>query len=303
MTKNIHIEHPEDSILTGDLTVLDAFLLPQHLSVKYDGAPAIVWGTNPATGNFFVGTKSVFNKKKIKINECHADIDQNHDGNVADILHACLDNLPDHDGIIQGDFIGFGGEQEYTPNTITYFFADEVDEDIIVAPHTEYIAEKDLRDAVAQPLKENLAGTECCKFIMPKAGVHSGSFEYFEDSFELGDLCKFARIMATLVEFEDAKGAKQLKQDLNAYIRDGDEVVPEEFANYQLVRLWKMVKEIKEISLNQCRHRWGPEAYIDQELIDAEGYVMHSDAGSWKLVYRETFSHANFNNAKWCATS
>ena len=255
MTKNIHIEHPEDSILTGDLSVLDAFLLPQHLSVKYDGAPAIVWGTNPATGNFFVGTKSVFNKKKIKINECHADIDQNHDGNVADILHACLDNLPDHDGIIQGDFIGFGGEQEYTPNTITYFFADEVDEDIIVAPHTEYIAEKDLRDAVAQPLKENLEGTECCKFVMPKAGVHSGSFEYFEDSFELGDLCKFARIMATLVEFEDAKGAKQLKQDLNAYIRDGDEVVPEEFANYQLVRLWKMVKEIKEISLNQCRHR------------------------------------------------
>ena len=77
MTKNIHIEHPEDSILTGDLTVLDAFLMPQHLSVKYDGAPAIVWGTNPATGNFFVGTKSVFNKRKIKINECHADIDKN----------------------------------------------------------------------------------------------------------------------------------------------------------------------------------------------------------------------------------
>ena len=117
MTKNIHIEHPEDSILTGDLSVLDAFLMPQHLSVKYDGAPAIVWGTNPATGNFFVGTKSVFNKKKIKINECHSDIDKNHDGNVADILHACLDNLPDHDGIIQGDFIGFGGRQEYTPNT------------------------------------------------------------------------------------------------------------------------------------------------------------------------------------------
>ena len=69
MTKNIHIEHPEDSILDGTLSVLGAFLNVIRLSVKIDGAPAIVWGTNPATGNFFVGTKSVFNKKKIIICE------------------------------------------------------------------------------------------------------------------------------------------------------------------------------------------------------------------------------------------
>ena len=47
-----------------------------NLSVKIDGSPAIVWGTNPATGNYFVGTKSVFNKKLIKINESHEDIDR-----------------------------------------------------------------------------------------------------------------------------------------------------------------------------------------------------------------------------------
>ena len=63
MSKNIHIEHPEDSIFTGDLSVLDAFLLPLLLSLKIDGAPSIVWGRNPATGLQFVGTKSVFNKK------------------------------------------------------------------------------------------------------------------------------------------------------------------------------------------------------------------------------------------------
>ena len=109
--------------------------------------------------------------------------------------------------------------------------------------------------------------------------------------------------MAGLVEFEDAKGAKELKKDLNAFIRDGDEIIPELFANYQLVRLWKLVKEIKEVALSQCRHRWGPEAYIGNDLIDAEGYVMNSESGSWKLVLRETFSHANFNNTKWCATT
>ena len=58
-----------------------------------DGAPAIVWGTNPETGKFFVGTKSVFNKVKIKINETHEDIDNNHTGNVATILH-CLSRQP-----------------------------------------------------------------------------------------------------------------------------------------------------------------------------------------------------------------
>ena len=68
--KNLHIQHPEDSILTGDLSVLDAFSNRMHnsYSVKIDGSPAIVWGTNPENGKFFVGTKSVFNKVRPKIN-------------------------------------------------------------------------------------------------------------------------------------------------------------------------------------------------------------------------------------------
>ena len=76
--KNTHLEHPEDSILTGDLSVLDWFSTNAHLSVKMDGAPAIVAGINPENGKRFVGTKSVFNKVKIKINHSHEEIEQNH---------------------------------------------------------------------------------------------------------------------------------------------------------------------------------------------------------------------------------
>ena len=119
--KNTHLEHPEDSILTGDLSVLDWFLAESELSVKIDGAPAIVWGTNPATGNFFVGTKSVFNKKLIKINESHCEIDKNHTGVVADILHHCFDYLPSFDGIVQGDFIGYGGDDTFAPIRLLTF--------------------------------------------------------------------------------------------------------------------------------------------------------------------------------------
>ena len=101
--KNTHLEHPEDTILTGDLSVLDWFTARGKLSVKMDGAPAIVWGTNPANGEFFVGTKAVFNKKKIRIAHNHEEIDLFYQGEVAQILHACFDYLPRTEVIIQGD--------------------------------------------------------------------------------------------------------------------------------------------------------------------------------------------------------
>ena len=71
---------------------------------------------------------------------------------VATILHKCFDYLPQTNAILQGDFIGFGGNSEYTPNTITYKFDNIVTEEIIIAPHTLYTAESDLRDAIAKPL-------------------------------------------------------------------------------------------------------------------------------------------------------
>ena len=203
--KNTHLEHPEDAILTGDLSVLDWFSEPDSfISTKMDGAPAIVWGTNPATGNKFVGTKSVFNKVKININESHADIDQNHSGSVADILHHCLDYLPNFEGIIQGDFIGFGGSDTYTPNTITYEFPNVVTEEIIIAPHTYYTADSDLRDAVAHPMKFRITDTYYCKFVQPKVLLT-------ENREDIADVCDFARQMSTLCEFVDDKKAAKIK--------------------------------------------------------------------------------------------
>ena len=149
---NTHIEHPEDSILSGDLRVLRWFTEDGNISVKIDGSPAIVWGTNPATKKFFVGTKSVFNKKLIKINHSHKEIDKNHTGFVAEVLHACFDNLPKTKKVYQGDFIGFGGDYIYRPNTITYRFDKIIKQNIIIAPHTLYHVKQDLRDASCSSL-------------------------------------------------------------------------------------------------------------------------------------------------------
>ena len=128
--KNLHLEHPEDTILTGDLSVLDAFQSDNHYSVKIDGSPAIVWGTDPENGKFFVGTKSVFNKRTPKINySCtgHRTQTIKDFGFANQILIRCLHCLPriGFEGrVFQGDFIGFGGYRDYKPNAISYTFAD-----------------------------------------------------------------------------------------------------------------------------------------------------------------------------------
>ena len=297
--QNKHIEHPEDTILTGDLSVLDLLLADGHLSVKMDGAPAIVWGTNPATGNFFVGTKSVFNKVKIKINESHAEIDQNHTGEVAKILHACFDWLPRTDAIFQGDFIGFGGDSEYTPNTITYDFGEVIHQEIIVAPHTYYIAENDLRDAIAHPMRFTITDTSYCKFVKPRARIFSGAYDRCAGSFgDLTEVIQFAKQMAQTVTFLDDKQAKKIKQQLNACIRENRPVVNDDFdCDPLLLGLWALVKSIKDDALYLCRNS-GPAAYIGQDRIDAEGYVYSNEFGTVKLVNREVFSYNNFTRQK-----
>ena len=289
--KNTHLQHPEDSILTGDFSVLDWFLAESELSVKIDGAPAIVWGTNPATGNFFVGTKSVFNKVKIKINESHQEIDQNHTGVVADILHHCFDSLPSFDGIVQGDFIGFGGDDTFCPNTITYIFDEVIEQNIIVAPHTLYATDGELKDAYTimdMVDMEVFDDTETCKFVQPRA------WQIDED---FAEIVGFARQMSQLVSFAEPIEAEKIKIDLNRCIREGREVDPDSFNNSRLISYWFLIKSIKEDMLFLCRNN-GPKAYIDNKQCGGEGYVRTNDHGMFKLVNREQFSHANFNNMK-----
>ena len=298
--KNTHIEHPEDSILNGDLTVLDWFTSNGKISAKIDGAPAIVWGRNPASGRFFVGTKSVFNKKLIKINESHEDIDKNHKMPVSDILHACFDNLPRTDRIFQGDFIGFGGTDKFLANTITYYFDDVVTENIIIAPHTEYFAEKDLREAVAQPIGDdvNYFWDNCDNVLFFEPYV---TIDQNRD--DIQDMCQFARQMSTLCEFPDDKQVKRIKRHLNACIKadiEMDDITLEALAfdnqiDVSVLRLWKLVQTIKMDMFAYIDCESIAECYIGEEMCDHEGYVLHNEFGTYKIVNREGFSHANFN--------
>ena len=145
--KNKHLEHLEDQIIdegskggvnaVNFLKAIRNMLAGQsgkkvNMTVKWDGAPAVICGINPENGKFFVGTKSVFNKNP-KINYTVSDINRNHGGVLADKLTVCLQNLKRvvSNGVYQGDLLFTSGDLRadnidgesmitFTPNTITY---------------------------------------------------------------------------------------------------------------------------------------------------------------------------------------
>ncbi len=298
--QNIHIEHPEDSILNGDLSVLNWFTANSNVTVKIDGSPAIVWGRNPSTGNFFVGTKSVFNKIKIKINESHQQIDNNHQGEVAEILHHCFDYLPRTNNIYQGDFIGFGGNSTYCPNTITYDFPEKLTQNIIIAPHTYYEAPTNrLRDCIKQPLKNRLTDTSHVLFVRPNVKIS----DQLDD---IQDVCNFAKQIATLCDFPSNKQVTRIKKQLNTCIREGieiddltlDALASDNNVDINVLRLWKLVESIKMDMFCYLHPDDDIECTIDCHFVDHEGYVMCNEFGLFKIVDRRTFSYHNFHVSK-----
>ena len=299
--KNKHLEHPEDSILNkgreGALELLKYLKSKKNeISVKYDGAPAIVWGRNPQNGKFFVGTKSVFNKVKIKINYTHHDIEVNHGHipRVASILHLCFEKLPRYDGIFQGDFIGYGGTDTFDPNTITYKFDKNIKQDIVVAAHTRYIG-RQMKNLEAV-FHYNSAWSEEVKFLDATASINKRSRK-------LDLLLSLAQTACRFVRFPTTKEGEKIKVIVNSFIREQKELNPEALAaatgfGKNLFYLYNFIIEIKELLMEGITSKENIECFIDAVKCEHEGYVMTNDFGTYKLVNRKQFSYANFNVRK-----
>jgi len=296
---NTHIEHPEDSILTGDLFVLNWFSEPDSIiSTKMDGAPALVWGTNPENGKFFVCTKAAFNKKKIRLCYNEDDIFTHFGGQprVTQILIYCLEFLPRTTQVYQGDWIGFGkGLDTFKPQLITYKFPEIVRQDIIICPHTYYTGDK-LPEMVAHPITSKFASTKKVLFVQPNVSLNP----YRED---LADVCDFAKQMSTLCDFVNDRKAAEIKKEINACVREQRVVNENEIAekcdcDINLIRLWKLVKSIKDDLFLFIHDEDVIECSINGEESFHEGYVIVNKFGMYKVVDREVFSHHNFVTPK-----
>ena len=147
--KNTHLEHIEDLIFNEGyagaqraFNYLDAVkgLLeggqPEgKVTVKWDGAPAIICGIDPEDSKFFVGTKSVFNEKTPKVAKSVAQIKEwySEQPSLEAKLLMAFKLLPKLGigSVVQGDFLFGPGDVKtedvgddncytFTPNTITY---------------------------------------------------------------------------------------------------------------------------------------------------------------------------------------
>lgn len=148
--KNLHLEHIEDLIFNegyqGAQRALsyceslrqmfaDGAGTTTKVTVKWDGAPAIICGVDPQDGKFFVGTKSVFSKTEPKLCKSVSDIKKFYpeQQGLADKLEIALKHLPKIGigNVLQGDLMftpdiletaEINGQEciTFKPNTITY---------------------------------------------------------------------------------------------------------------------------------------------------------------------------------------
>ena len=152
--KNTHLEHLEDNILNGGSEggkeavaflrslgkMLDQGGADTRVTVKWDGAPAVICGTNPDNGRFFVGTKSVFNKVDPKIIYSEEDVDRMYSpGQLAQKLKDSYKYLSQLSipNVVQGDLLFTDDKYEATiggdtciafqPNTIVYAVPKDTD--------------------------------------------------------------------------------------------------------------------------------------------------------------------------------
>src|SRR5210317_2363943 len=106
--KNLHLEHIEDEILNfgiggarGSINFLRSLrdMLAGssrssiNMTVKWDGAPAIFAGIDPADGKFFVAKKSVFNVSP-KLYKSNTDIDADTSGDLNAKFKVALKEFP-----------------------------------------------------------------------------------------------------------------------------------------------------------------------------------------------------------------
>lgn len=165
-SKNTHLEHVEDELINHGTTGVERALSmyiglldtlqghatePVDITTKWDGAPAIFAGTDPADGKFFVGTKAVFgkipkmNKRITDINRNHGDVkrgdstqDKSQLRKKLKTAFKALKNIGIEGYVLQGDMLytkdsireaTIDGESHivFKPNTITYAVPVESD--------------------------------------------------------------------------------------------------------------------------------------------------------------------------------
>lgn len=280
-----HLTHVEDNVIHNGhegAAVAEKHLLGMHNkllgksvsdihdSTKFDGAPSVVFGVHPKTGQPFVASKSAFNKNP-KINYTDEDIERNHGhapGLVTKLkaaLHHLPNILPHEGGVYQGDIMHTEGDAKsnkghtsITPNTITYSAPSNSPEGrnlkkkFGIVVHTKYKGKGDLQSMSAEPLDDKTRS----KFrdhpdvnnINPKSDINPSNYTAEEQKAFLQHMENARRAYAAMKpEGMDAlKGhGINLEAHINDMIRKGGSPSTQGYIDHLTGRHNKKVGELK----------------------------------------------------------
>jgi len=275
---NIHIEHVEDHTFQGHsgfghaADTLDAVnnrlqgkASQAKISTKFDGSPAIVFGHHD--GKFFVGTKSVFNKKP-KLMYSDADIEREYGDRpaLAFALKAALEHLKKvtpEKGVFQGDLMYTSRDKHeddthfhFTPNTIMYSVKKTDPEGLKiknakmgVVVHTKYHG-KDLDNMVAShdPGLANFKKDKDVHIINPELNIqHPNRDEESQNKF-LKHMLEARKSIdgAPTGTFENVGiHASQLRQYVNHTIKNDEKPTAQGFKAYMTRAFKKEIEALK----------------------------------------------------------
>lgn len=299
--KNIHSTHLEDLLITnrydGFTTIKQVLYdFSNHLTsdsndidygvtVKIDGAPAMVFGTDPSNGKFFVGTKSVFNKNTPIINYSIEDIKKNHEGSLSIKLINAYNQLKDItpvNRVYQGDFLFSIGDvsmkticdirySTFHPNTIMYAVehatllgqAIHSQYTFCIAVHTEYIGNS--LESVVPTFGVDISDFATSESVLLldvdyKLFTGAGNFTKAESGVYNRYLSNITNTILTseVYDFLNAN-SKILMRYINYNIRDGIDFDP--------VRLYDMFVSWLELETNKKATKLKTEVAKDRALL------------------------------------
>jgi hypothetical protein len=280
--KNDHMTHIEEYIFLGSVDkVRESISFLRDLRnmmtgedtankymIKWDGAPAIFMGNDPADSQFFVAKKSILNVVPI-VYKSEADIKKNLNGNLQSLFLSAFKygKKLGIKNIIQGDFLYDdkilkirNTDLEFQPNTVAYRVEKNTDlgkkilkSKIGIAWHTEYKG-KDLKSIQARfgfdPSILNKS-EEVCSFGSNLS--HKSTKLRHADLIKVNDnLHKIGKIFqkiesTTLKQLEsNADISKFIREYNNHFIRNG--VLPDRNSTHSLdIIEWISYKYIKQI--------------------------------------------------------
>ena len=248
--RNLHLDHVDETLFidgdAGATKALDLLESPYFITQKYDGAPSVFCGTDPVDGQFFVATKSVFNKTP-KLYKTEESIVANESGGKAQKLCEALKWLPmlniPSDTVLQGDLLWTSGDHVYEtynderfvtvhPNTLVYGWLAESDEgkavrnaEIGIVFHTTYRGRDDLQNYQAT-FGANVDKLTEHRSIWVRDARYSSEFALDETTRTMIESCR-ARVGSfdQIVEIENlipgTMIGSSVKSYANSYVRDG----------------------------------------------------------------------------------